>query len=327
MKKPTTKVTHDLLDKLRILDEIEPAIGQQYENHVLLKDGWAIGFNGVIAGGCKITESIEACPDIELLISTLAKCGQNIAFTQLATNRLSIKSDKFRALVPCLEISDFPTSLPDAPVAQLDDRLKASILAASSLAGDSETDILLSSILIHGGSVVATDRKLILEHWHGIDLPPMLALPKAIIAPLLKNSKSLKAFGFSKSSCTFYYDDESWLRSQFYADPWPDVSRILDIKANAWPLPEDFYKAVKSLEPFSDTVYFDSGVMRSHISLEEGASYEIYGLPKGPIFSIKQLKTIEPYVKTIDFLAQGPNGPLSIWYGDGCRGAIAGRVK
>jgi len=108
------------------------------------------------------------------------------------------------------------------------------------------------------------------------------------------------------------------------------VRRLLDIKCNAWPLPEDFYKAVKSLEPFSEDgfVRFDNGVMRTHSSDDEGASYELYGLPKGPVFSIKQLKSLEPFIKTIDFTAHGPNGQeVSIWYGDGARGAIAGMIR
>lgn len=327
-KPKQTAQASELLTSLKALSQITTTVGAPYETHVLLKNNWATVFNGIIAGGEKITEAISACPHNELMIAALAKCGQQIAFTQLDNGRLSIKSDKFRAIIPCLNPDDMPAAFPDTPVAQLDDRLKASIAAVAPLAEEGESDILTASILIHGGSVVATDRRVIIQHWHGIDLPPMLALPKAVIAPIIKNSKSLAQFGYSNSSATLYYEDGSWLRSQFFAKQWPAVDPILDVKTNAWPLPEDFYKAVRALEPFSETgnIYFDAGVMRSHLSPDAGASYEIYGLPKGPIFDIKQLKAIEPFVKLIDFTVTGRNGnPMTIFYGDGVRGAIAGR--
>lgn len=326
--KPKVSTNSELLNSLKALSQITTTVGQPYETHVILKDNWATVFNGIIGGGERITESLNICPHNELIIAALSKCGQQIAFTQLDNGRLSVKSDKFRAIVPCLNSDDMPPIFPDPPVAQLDDRLKAAILAVAPLAEEGETDILTASLLIHGGCVTATDRRVIVQQFHGIDLPPMLAVPQAIIKPLIKNQKQLAQFGYSNSSCTFYYADGSWLKTALFAKQWPDINSVLDVPCNPWPLPEDFYKAVRALEPFSETgnVYFDAGVMRSHSSVEAGASYELYGLPKGPIFDIKQLKLVEPFIETIDFMATGKNGnPLSLWFGKMTRGAIAGR--
>jgi hypothetical protein len=168
-----------------------------------------------------------------------------------------------------------------------------------------------------------------MEFWHGIDLPYGIAIPKIFATTLSKIQKKLTKFGFSQSSATFYFEDESWLRTQFYAEPWPDIRNILDIKCNLWPVPNDFWKAIDAIEPFAnECVYFDQGLIKTHADSNEGATYECYGIPAGPIYSIKQLKVIRPYAKQIDFMAPGihNNSYMLIWYGDRCRGAIAGRM-
>lgn len=323
MRKPQTKIDSQLLSSLKVLSSII----EDEKPNVLLKNGLAIAQSqyNIMSIGEPIQEDLLACPNGILLKEALAKCGQSFSITQLE-HKLSIKSDKFRALIPCISIEDFQVPFPDPPIASIDDRLKNSLAAVAPLALD-ENSVVTASVLIHGGCITATDRKVILQSYHGIDLPPMLTLPKTIIKPLIKNTKKLKSFGYSNSSCTFYYEDGSWFKSQYFADTWPDVAHILDKPVSAWPIPEDFYKAVNALAPFSEgDVYFKSNMMYSHKDIEAGASYEVYGLPDGPIINIKQLKMIEPFIKTVDFLVPHHNHKMMIFHGQNIRGAIAGRV-
>lgn len=328
MKRPKVKSSSALLQSLKIINTILSDEGRPQETHVRLQDNWAVAHNGVLGIGEKIAEDLYACPNAHTLEAALAKCGESLSITQLE-QKLSITSGKFRALVPCLPPENMPRSFPDAPCARVNDSLKASIAAVAPLALEGEDSVVTASLLIHGGTVTATDRRVIIQSWHGLDLPPNLALPKAIIQPLIKNPKALAQFGYSKSSCTFFFEDESYIMSQFYADKWPDVGPILDKKSNQWKLPEDFYEGVKALEPFSEDgfIYFDTNKMLSHPDESVGASYEIYGLPKGPSFNIKQLKMIQPFMKTVDFMAQGQHGSnMLLFFGDNIRGGIAGRV-
>lgn len=299
--------------------------GFPYETHVTLANNWAIAHNGVIGIGEPILEDLLACPNAKLLQAALTKCGQNLSITQLE-QRLSVKSDKFRALIPCLPIENMTKTYPDQSIAIADNRLKTAIQNVAAIT-ENEQSVVTASILLHNGTVVATDKKIILQCYHGVSMPT-LALPKAIISPLVKNPKDLKGFGFSNSSCTFYFQDDSWLKTQLFAEEWPNVESILDKKCNMWTLPEGFYDAVNSLEPFSEdgNVYFDTNVMRSHRDENIGASYEVYGLPKGPIMSIKQLKIVQPFIKQVDFLVPHHDYKMMYFYGDNCRGAIAGRV-
>lgn len=326
MKRPKATTDSALLASIKQLSLILSDEGQVYDTHVIMRDNWMTASNQVISMGERIKEDLNCCPNALLLKEALSKCGQSISITQLE-HKLSIKSEKFRALVPCIPPENLTRIEPDASMAQLDGRLAASLTALASLALDDENRIELASVLIQGGTITATDGHVMVQHWHGIDLPKLM-LPKAIIDPVRKNTKQLKGFGYGRSSCTFHYEDDSWIKSQFFIKEWPDISPILDQKTNQLPLPNDFFNAVKALEKFSDNgdVYCDTNIMRSHPEEGQGASYEVYGLPKGPTFKIKQLKILEPFIKTIDFFVPHRGHNMTIFYGDGVRGAIAGRV-
>lgn len=320
MRRKSQIAESSLSAAIRQLSVILQPEGSLLETHVQLRGNWAIAFNGILAAGEPIQEDLTACANAHILKEALAKCGQSFSLTQLQ-DKISIKNDKFKALVPCVPIEDVQTAAPDPIVADLSPAFSLSIEAVSKIPVD-ESNVITASILIQNGSVFATDRKIMLEHWHGIDLPK-LVLPKAVIKPLTSNGKKLAKFGYGKSSCTFYYEDGSWLKSQYFAEDWPDVGQILNKPSNPHPVPEGLFEAVRALDPFSDTgfVYFDSNVVRSHNNTEQGASYEVYGIPKGPILNIDQLLILEPYIKTIDFTKE-----ISLFFGDKCRGAIAGRT-
>ena len=86
---------------------------------------------------------------------------------------------------------------------------------------------------------------------------------------------------------------------------------------------------MNALEPFSEdgNIYFETNKMLTHSSDEKGASYEIYGLPNGPMFNIKQLKIVEPYMKKVDFMVEHHNSKMLYFQSDTVRGCIAGRAE
>jgi len=324
-KKPKPPST-PLLESLRFVGSVLKAEGTINETHVLLKDGKACAFNGILAAGCKIQEDICCAPSNKLLIDALSKCGDNLSITQIDQSKLSIKSDKFKAIVPCINPELLTVAIPDVSVAPMNDKFKTAIEVVGVLANENADNVVAASILMNGQSLIATNRVVIFEAWHGLDLPPGLALPKSLVQPL-NNSKKLIEFGFSKATASFYFEDESWIRTQLYAGVWPDLKGILDGACNPVAVPNDFWKALEAVTPFSPDglVHFENDRLQSHPSDSTGASYEVLGLPKGPIFNAKQLKLIQSYAKEIDFSAPAPNGTMLKFFGESIRGAIAGR--
>ena len=328
-KKRTTETppvkSNSFIDALKFISAVTKETGQPNETHVHLQNGWVTAFNGVLAAGQKIQEDLFCAPNNQLMIEALSKCGEHLSITQLDNNRLSIKSEKFKAIVPCVDPIILQVPIPDAPLGEVTDKLKTAIEAVGVLADDKAAQVYRASVLMRSGSVVATTGTILFEFWHGIDLPT-IAIPKSFVQSLSKLSKRLTKFGFSQSSITFYFEDESWLRTQLYADQWPNIEEILSHKSNPWTLPQDFYKGLDAVAPFSidETVYFKKDLMCSHSTEKEGATYEVTGLPGGLVYSIKQLYLIKQYVKTIDFFVEGK---FTYFFGDAIRGVIAGRSQ
>lgn len=323
-KKPSEKLKPSgLLEALQFLACVTKPEGAPYETHILLSSGTATATNGVLAAGQIISEEILAAPHNTTLIQALKKCGHEFALTQLDLGRLSLKAGKFKAVVPCLDPALALMPTPDDPVALIDDRLKAAMAAIEPIKTANPQRVVEASFLMNGQSLIATDGKIILESWHGIDLPPHLAIPKTVIPAIVSNAKKLLRFGFSNNSCTFYFDDGSWIKSQRYAEPWPSIDHILNKPSNAMPLPIDFFTGLDAIKEFSDngTVYFDEGLMKSHKDEGRGAVYEIAGLPKGPIYSSKYLSMLKDMAETVDFQIEDK---MLYFFGKNCRGAVMG---
>ena len=276
----------NLLAALRFCGEITNDKGPINETHIHLGANWATAYNGVIAAGHPITEDIYGCPHAKLIIEALSKCNDNISFTQLDSSKLSIKSGKFKAIVSCIDPTLLHIAIPDQPIALIDDRFKEGLSIVGTVPNENAQLIYLASILMNGQSLISTTGKLIIEYWHGIDLPNGIALPKALVDPLTKTSKKLARFGFSQSSVTFYFEDGAWIRSQLYAEKWPDIATVLDRPSNAWPFSADFWNGLEAVAAFGEGfVYFDMEALRSHRETWPRVRLlSVAGIPKGPYF-------------------------------------------
>ena len=320
-----------LLTALEFCSCVTEKLGASYETHIGLRGNWAIAFNGIVAAGSPITEDLTCHPHNLLLIEALSKCDDNFSLTQLDNDRLSVKSGKFKAVIPCLDPNLMQSAIPDPMIVGISNKFKEAVEAVGVLASENAQHVLTASVLMNGQSVISTNRVMLLEYWHGLDLPPNIPLPKQFVAALVKQKKNLIGFGFSRSSATFYFDDNCWLRTQLYSDEWPDVGNILNRQANLWPIDPNFFKAVEAIIPFSEdgNIYSDTNLLMSHADHGVGATFECNGIPKGFVYPAKQLMIMKPYVRKIDFMASGVHDSsyCLVFYGDAIRGIISGRQR
>jgi len=324
-----------LLQALEFCSCVSEKLGTPYETHISLRNNWAIAFNGIIAAGAPIDTDICMHPNCLQLIEALSKCEDTFSLTQLDTTRLSIKAGKFKAIVPSLDIGLMQYAQPDPIIVPITNKFKEAVEAVGVLADENGQHILVSSVLMNGPSVVSTNRKVIMEYWHGLDMPTNVPLTKQFVSALAKQKKNLIGFGISNNSATFHYEDGYWLKTQLCSDQWPDVSKILNVKGSLWSIDPNFFKALEAVAPFSEDgcIYFDTNLLRSHPTDSIGASHECNGIPKGAIYPAKQLALMKPYVKTIDYMANSngvhtnTNAYCLIWEGDNARGIISGRER
>ena len=328
-KKPTkSKTSEGLLAALNFISvaQVKAESDLPWKNHCILHNKEALAYDGILTAGCKITEELEIAPHTYKLIAALERTTKDVSITELE-GKLSVKSGPFQAHVPCWH-EGMPSLTPDPPLCGITDVLRTGFDMISGFTVDNDKKkIVETSLLLQANSIVATDSAVMLEYWHGINLPTCV-LPKIFVSAIMNIKKPLKAFGYSGNSCTFWFEDDSWLKTQLYEEQWPDVSLILNKECKPEPLPAGFYEALKNIEPFSEgkeaekVVFFYDDCLQSHRDKSQGAVCEVPGVKHGPAFNIKRLKRIEHCIETVDFYSHNATFFFSK---DGLtRGAIMG---
>jgi hypothetical protein len=303
-KPKEAKTASVLLEALKFISVAQHSEGTNMQTHCRLSNGKLVAFDGGMAAGHDVDETLNCCPHTQTLVAALSRCQDSISITELDSGKLSIKSGKFRALVPCVPVDDLPGVEPDAQVATLTDDLKRALSAVLPLARDGLPDAFMCGVLVQAGTVVTTNRIVIIESWHGIDLPRIL-VPRPAALAVARSEKKLVGFGYSPQSVTFWFADNSFIKSQLFQDSFPKYNQVLDIECNPWPLPGGFYEAVETVLPFSEDnrLHFIDGKICSNPNTVEGTTYDVEGLSNGLIFNGELLKVIRPHAHRIAFNA------------------------
>lgn len=298
--------------------------GAPYQTHVVLRNRTAVAFDGVLAAGHLIDEDLHACPHSMTLLSALRKSEGVLSVTQLAGDRLSVRSGKFRATVKCLPEASIPGIAPDPMVGAMDNRIRKGLEAVSPFIIENSQRVVMASALIRAGSIVATNGHVLLEYWHGIDLPPGLIVPKVFINALSKIKHNIIGFGFSQSSLTVYFEGDCWLKTQLYNEKWPDCDAILAKHVGvAHPLPVGFFEALSAVQDFAEDgrVRLFNGRMQTHADSGMGATYELDGLlVKQVTLNAKHLAPLEGLIKSVDW---DGSESITFFYGENIRGALS----
>lgn len=314
-----------LIKALQFVNNAQKSMGTSYQTHCLLNAHWAVAFDGILTIGTKIEEDVSACPRTADLLAALSKCGETLSITQLNENVLSVKSDKFNAKIKCVQMADLPLSFPDNSSASCNDELKKAFEALAWLAVEGASNPSQAAVLLQNGSCVATNGHVLLEYWHGLNVLPQGAnvlIPKSSIVALLKIDKPLKAFGFSQQSATFYYEDESFVKTQLFVDNYPNYEAVFNKQSgDVTPLPKDFIEAVEAVAPFSENkfVYMRGATLQSHNVPELGAQYQLKGIPERGAYNLEYLRGVAPYFCNVVFSER------MAWFKNGnVRGVICG---
>lgn len=278
--------------------------------HVRMSGNMAVTFDGQLAAGHPIVEELTLCPQIGQLSKALAKTGKTLVVSETPAGRLSIKGEKLQAFVPCLKAEQLAPVVPDPNIAPVDERIKAAFKCCGTLAVESGVRVIEASLFLRGGDCTGTNGAAILQFWHGNDLPPMgMVLPKVFCAAVAAVKAPLVGFGCSWaqadypkiSSVTFHFEGGAWLKTQCYADDWPNTEQLWQ-QANYAAVPDGFFEAVDTVAEFNEHgfVTLMSNAVQSHRNAELGASYEVKGLQPGKSFAGKLLAQVEPWCKQID---------------------------
>lgn len=325
-KRKSTKPENTLLTALQFVASAQRQAGAIEQTHCRLFGGWAMASNGILSAAHAITEDVSAAPHTFLLMEALEQAPGPVNITLLDAERLSVRSGDFQAIVPCIDPTTLPTVSPDGAMSLCDNRLKEALDVVGTLVVEGAEKIINASVQMRTNSVVASNGNVILEAWHGINMPPLNIVPKTFITALGKNKKAITRFGFCDFSFTIWYDDGSWLKTQVYPNTTtlPDLDSFLNVPTNQVPVPKALFEVAKRLEPFSQDgmIYFTQDGARVGTA-NTFAIDQVKNMPVGLSFSIKSLLSIAPYAKTIHFNAIDG---ATLFFGETVRGAITNKI-
>lgn len=282
---------------------------QHWQKFIRLSGNMAVAFNGQIAAGHPIAEELTLCPQLDKFKIALNRCGKSLTISETPTGQISVKGDKLRALVACLTSDDLATVQPDAMICPIGEIIKETFKVCGALASEAAERVMEASLLLEANSCTGFNGAAILQHWHGVDLPPAMVLPKLFTAGVAKQTKPLAGFGFSwnadqtqVASVTFWFEGGSWIKTQCYADKWQDVGTVLNVQSVPTDTQGDLFEAIEAVSHFNEDgfVTFADGKVMSHDTDAVGAQYPVKGLNGGKKFNGKLIKLVAPYASKID---------------------------
>jgi hypothetical protein len=332
---PKPKVTSqaiELIEALKFISVASTRSEADYMQHCFFVNGCVCMTDGNLTAGYPVAEQLSYCPNFDKLQTAVAKSGKSLTIAELESNRLSVKGEKFRAIVPCLaadKLPPFDIVQPHPQVAPVDDRLKAALDCCGSYTKENGVEMLDAAIKLESMLCVGLHRKQsIVQYYHGIDLPPHIILPKIYTDAVAKAKIPLVGFGFEwneektrPKAITLWFENGAWLRTLCYGDTYPDIEHLFNDPSFPKEIPPALWEAVDMVKKFGDneTVILMDGRVQSHASDEIGAQYIVEGLEGNKQFDSKLLKLAEPYMKTCDFTSS-PN--RIYWFGENVRGII-----
>lgn len=296
------------------------------ETHCQIAGGRAWMFNGAVAMGCMVDIDTTANPELERFLLALSKCQQEVSITQ-TKHDIVVTSGKFKAHIPCLGNELFMPIVPANPIAQMDDRFRKSIGIVGRLAKESAARLMEASVYTRANSALCSNGHVIIESWHGNDMPPM-TIPKKSSDIICKIDKPIRSFGLDwvgdqVSALTIWFDDGSFFKTQLYVEAWPEFDRLLDAKADLWPIPDGFWSGLETIADLvEDTSVWCNGHKIATDSEDEatGASIEIRGNIPACRFNPELLLLFKDHAEQIDFMHAGQSIKLQ---GEGMRGLVA----
>lgn len=224
------------------------------QSHCRFFNGYVVATNDVIIYGIPITGlSVECCPHSKTLVAALERCDGEITFV-LEGSVLTVKSGKIRVPVPCLDASTLVDLQPDSRQGDAGPALATALGQAASLVLETAANLMCRAVFMGPGTVEGIhDSKAAIQIWHGVSPLPNIAMPKDSAVAISKNDSPLVALGLSNGTATFWFEDNSYLRTCLYDVKGPDFDKLFDCKVMDAPkaIESDFFDAIKTMMPFS----------------------------------------------------------------------------
>lgn len=300
-KKKAVKKLNPAFKLIEALKFIKPVKSK----YCMMSNGWAVCGDDLMTMGVKIDEAfLQAFPDKEQLLNALLKTGEDLAISQVSAESTFVKSGNFKAFVPCVESTVIEN--PDPPIVTVNDKLVKALREVLPLIDEKGTNKLFGYAFLKSDVAASSNGFGVLESYHGNNLPPSMLIPKKAVLAIVKCKKQIVEFGYSGESCTFWFNDGSFIKTKLLQEDFINYRLYFKKELVYLPIQDDFYKALTHIKNFikGGVVYFnDKGVSSNDLNIDSDgdSSYLIEGLPNNMAFTLKYLIALKSIFKNVLF--------------------------
>lgn len=295
--------------------------------HFRITGGQILGFNGIIALSAPIGIDLDVAPNATQFIKAISACKKEISLHVQENGKLVVRSGKFKSLVDCDDIKNFPNLQPNGYFVELDENFIPALEFAEPYIATDESKQWACGVLFSGESAFATNSITLIEYWVGFNFLKPVLIPAAAIYELLRIKETPVRMQVTEHNVVFWYADGRWLWSQLLVAKWPAVGAVLD-KAHSGSrmslLTDQFFEALETLAPFvaknkGSAVHMQGDRIATDVASDKTGTTVDVICPKTGMYKLAQLLALKDVISGADFNKYPQPVPFS---GARCRGII-----
>lgn len=272
--------------------------------HILIYEGRMQAADGCVTIDCPFPNKIKPCavPGQKLLQAVKA-CNDAPDLSITEGGKLAVKKGKFRALLSVLPKEDFPLTVPEGELLPVPSNFVKVLTALRPFVSKDASRPWSMGIQFAQGYAYATNNISLVRmatDWNG---PPAI-IPVRAVDDLITMRETPEEMRVSERAVTFFYHDDSWLKSQFVDSQWPDVAAMLDnVPLAETTVPPTLLDDVTKVHKFCTNQKFPQVFFGDEVKSDEGedqAVVEGYDLPKS-VWHADQIELVLSHAQKIDF--------------------------
>ena len=285
--------------------------------------------NGLLTASMPIDIPINCKPKADTFTAIIKAANEAKvipSFSLTPTGKLSVKAGKLRALIEC-DITHTHEYRPEGIDYTIDGADFMNIISTLEPFMGDNTDPAKSwanSIMFNGNKAYVTCNTIAIQYDSNLDFVMPIVIPSQAIKELIKIKKIPVSIRYCAKSITFFYDDDSWLKTRTLENKFPNFGSILNIPCLPIEMPEDFYTGLKQLKAFCDEEFNSICFTQEGLITKNEAVYEMNLPITHGIYNYNLLILLEGIMEKIDFSSY-PRP--AIFTGDRIRGCIVGYAR
>lgn len=324
----------EIVSALEFVSVLLKRNGMIADKYIRLNGGMAYMNNGIVSSAHPIPTDMNATIDASKFLSS-AKMAKDKSYTlvQIDDRSVAIGGDGFRWVIDALDAEDVQVPTGNARMLPCSDLLKQCFVYMRNLLNSKADTPLEKTIQITSETcqLVAYDRKMIIQGWHGVNLGGQSAVvPEDFVVAVAKCKLSPVGMGLSKNSLTVWYENNAFIKTHLYDFDYPSLTHLFDkipsINEMITP-PSDFVTTLRNMQKLSDKgslITFGKNSMQNSPHDEISSVYETPWLSVNIKFNLDQLISID---KLLDHVQFCENPPMVFFMNGLCRGMVTGIVK